>query len=65
MIGLKIADHLNKEQKEKLNQINESKTSRQSKVSKMKKEERIDWADIMGMNRDRYCRGKGGAMRRK
>lgn len=48
---MRIADHLNKEQKKKLD--------------KLKKEEKIDWKEIMGMNRDTYKRGKGGAMRRR
>ncbi|MDQ0228426.1 hypothetical protein [Metabacillus niabensis] len=48
---MRIADCLNKEQKKKLD--------------KLKKEEKIDWKEIMGMNRDTYKRGKNGAMRRR
>lgn len=49
---MKIVDHLDKEQKRKLNQLKQNK-------------EKINWHDIMGMNRDTYRRGKGGAIRRK
>ncbi|HFK2719161.1 TPA: hypothetical protein ACG1DY_005012 [Escherichia coli] len=62
---MKIADHLNKDQKDKLNQFKGKKTSKKKHSPKKKKEERVDWVDIMGMNRDRYTRGKGGAMRRR
>ncbi len=47
---MKIADHLNKEQKKQLD--------------KLKKEEKIDWKEIMGVNRDTYKR-VNGAVRRK
>lgn len=47
---MRVADHLNIEQKKKLD--------------KLKKEEKIDWKEIMGMNRDTYKR-VNGAMRRK
>lgn len=50
VIGLWIADHLNKEQKKKLNKI--------------KKEEKINWSEMMGINRQTYKRVRG-AIRRK
>lgn len=50
VIRMRIADHLNKEQKKKLD--------------KLKKKEKIDWKEIMGMNRDTYKR-VNGAVRRK
>lgn len=53
---MKIKDHLTNEQQEKLNQI--------PKKKKRKKEERVDWVDIMGMNRETYKR-HNGAIRRK
>lgn len=47
---MKLKDHLDDDQKKKLNEL--------------KKEERINWKEIMGMNRDTYKR-KNGAIRRK
>ncbi len=47
---MKIADHLNKEQKMKLD--------------KLKKEEKINWREMMGINRQTYKRVRG-AIRRK
>jgi hypothetical protein len=32
---------------------------------KKKKQEKVNWAEIMGMNRPRYFRGRGGAFRQK
>lgn len=55
---MKLSDHLTKEQQRKLNQ--KIKPQR-----KRKRKENIDWKDIMGMNRDTFKRGKGGAIRRK
>lgn len=36
-----------------------------SKKKQKKKTEKIDWIELMGMNRDTYKRSKGGALRRK
>ncbi len=58
---MKLADHLNANQKEQLNKIKAKKRKR----TKKKKPEKVDWAEIMGTNRDTYRRGKGGAIRRK
>lgn len=63
---MRFAKHLNIEQLDILNQLKKPKPSeKKHSPKKKKKEERVDWIDIMGMNRDRYTRGKGGAMRRK
>jgi hypothetical protein len=51
---MKLADHLSKEQQRKSNQHRHKK----------KHKERIDWHDLMGVNRDTYKRGRGGAIRR-
>jgi len=40
-------------------------TPKQKQPDKKPKEEKVNWKEIMGMNRDRYGRGPGGAMRRK
>lgn len=58
---MKIADHLNNEHKRKHEQIKKPKKKAKSKP---KKEEKVDWADIMGVNRDTYKRNRG-AIRRK
>ncbi|WP_172799270.1 hypothetical protein [Bacillus sp. FJAT-29814] len=52
---MKIADHLSDEQIKQLKNI---------KSPKKKKQERVNWPEIMGMNRDIYTR-KNGAVRRK
>jgi hypothetical protein len=57
---MKIADHLSTEQKQQLDNMNTPKKKR-----KKKKEEKVNWIDIMGMNRDRFGRGRGGALKRK
>jgi hypothetical protein len=45
-------------------QLMEWKRKNQPKPkSKKKKQERVNWAEIMGMNRPRYKRAKGGAWR--
>jgi len=71
---MRLEDHLNDKQKKQLNKIrvslpkpkNKKKNKDNNKSSTAKKkEEKVDWVDIMGMNRDTYRRGKGGAMRRK
>ncbi|WP_090873169.1 hypothetical protein [Oceanobacillus limi] len=54
VIEMKVKDHLSKQQHEKM----------KSKY-KNHKPERIDWHDLMGMNRDTYKRGRGGAIRRR
>jgi hypothetical protein len=56
---MKIADHLSTEQKQQLDNMNTPKKKRK------KKEEKVNWIDIMGMNRDRFGRGRGGALKRK
>jgi Fe-S cluster assembly ATPase SufC len=56
--GMKIRDHLSEEQKKKLNY-------KPKKKQKSMKEEKVDWADIMGTNRQTLRRGKGGAMKRR
>lgn len=47
---MKIADHLSEQQKKQL--------------EKVKKEEKVNWKEIMGMDRDTYKRVRG-AVRRK
>lgn len=48
---MKMSDALHKEQKKKPNDKDQ--------------DEKINWSEIMGTNRQRLKRGKGGAMRRK
>lgn len=55
---MKIADHLNDDQKQKLNQINKRKKKKNKKLSA------YELRDLMGQNRDTYER-RGGAIRRK
>lgn len=40
-------------------------TPKQKQPKKPKKEEKVNWFEIMGMNRDTYKRGPGGAIRKK
>ncbi|WP_139193030.1 hypothetical protein [Anaerobacillus alkalilacustris] len=61
---MKLSDHLSNEQRDQMNSMRKSKPKPQQPKPK-KKKEKVNWADLMGMNRDRFCRGKGGAMRRK
>lgn len=55
---MKIADHLNKDQKQKLNKINKRKKKKSRKLNE------YELRDLMGQNRDTYER-RGGAIRRK
>lgn len=62
---MKLIDHLNHEQRkhmEKLRKSNKppSKKKRKGKV----KEEKVNWSDIMGTNRDTFKR-VGGRLRRR
>lgn len=57
---MKLKDHLTKEQVKQLGKMKKKK-----KRNKQPKEEKVDWINIMGMDRDRYSRGRGGAIRRK
>ncbi|WP_169749082.1 hypothetical protein [Ornithinibacillus californiensis] len=52
---MKLADHLSREHRKKLNKHRHKK----------QRKERVDWNDIMGVNRDTYRRGRGGVIRRK
>ncbi|MEK5390198.1 hypothetical protein NSQ59_07410 [Margalitia sp. FSL K6-0131] len=65
---MKLAVHLDKDTRKKLEKMGKKKKppSNKKKPPKKKcKEEKINWPDIMGMNRDIFKRGKGGAIRRK
>lgn len=60
---MKMEDHLSSDTKKSMYQ-----KSNQNKSSKPKKKEKLskrDLVDLMGMNKDRYGRGRGGAIRRK
>jgi hypothetical protein len=71
---MKFADHLSKKDIQKFNSIRraaENKKEHKPKKPKVKqpnkpkkKDEKVDWIDIMGMNRDIYTR-RNGAVRRK
>jgi hypothetical protein len=62
---MRIADHLSKEQKQQLEKIKSPKKKHPStNATPKKKEEKVNWHEIMGTNRDIYKR-KNGALRRK
>lgn len=71
---MKFADHLSKKDIQKFNQLRraadkEHKAKRKdnhpvTQPKPKKKDERINWSEIMGMNRDIYTR-RNGAVRRK
>jgi len=52
VIVMKVKNHLNTEQ-----------LSHLEKMGKCK--EKVNWKDVMGMNRQTLKRGRGGAMKRK
>lgn len=52
VIGMKIINHLNTDQLRHL-----------EKMGKLK--EKVNWKNVMGMNRQTLKRGRGGAMKRK
>jgi hypothetical protein len=64
---MKLSDHLSDKQKRELRQINlpKGKKPKQPKKKPKKKEEKVNWHEMMGINRDTFKRGKGGAIRRK
>ncbi len=66
---MKFADHLSKETNKKLNEIRSSSiVEKQPEPTPKKKTEQLSRKDIeelMGMNRDRFGRGRGGSLRRK
>ncbi|WP_187441982.1 hypothetical protein [Sutcliffiella horikoshii] len=53
---MRIADRLPDDQRQKLQGMNKKKRKR--------KPEKVDWHDIMGMNRDTFKRSKGAIRRR-
>lgn len=55
---MKLEDHLSKESKQTLNKV------KSPKKKKKRKPEKVNWEEIMGMNRDTYTR-RNGAIRRK
>lgn len=55
-------DQLSSEQRQKLKAL--SKQNKPPSKKKKRKPERVDWNEIMGMNRDTYKR-HNGAIRRK
>jgi predicted RNA-binding protein len=64
--GMRIADLIPKEQKQQLGQIKSPKKDKHQKPKpktkpKPKKEEKVNWYDIMGHNRQVLRRKKGGA----
>jgi hypothetical protein len=66
---MRIADHLSPEQKKQLDKMKSPpEKKRKTKVQpkpKSKKQESVNWPEIMGMNRDRFYRGRGGAFKSK
>ena len=60
---MKLEDHLTTEQLKQLGKMSKKKKKKRNK--QQPKEEKVNWINIMGMDRDRYSRGRGGAMRRK
>jgi hypothetical protein len=69
VIEVKLSDHIKENDRQKLNQMTGTMKKRKGKRKpkpqpQQKKEERVDWIDIMGMNRDTYKR-VNGAVRRK
>ncbi|WP_409297737.1 hypothetical protein V1498_06780 [Peribacillus sp. SCS-26] len=69
VIEVKIGDHISNQDRSKLKQVTGQMKKRKGKRKKnpkpqVKKDERVDWIDIMGMNRDTYKR-VGGAVRRR
>ncbi|WP_155925616.1 hypothetical protein [Bacillus sp. UNC438CL73TsuS30] len=57
---MRIADRLSDEQKRQLEKI-KSPSNKDNK----RKQEKVDWNEIMGVNRDRFYRGRGGAFKSK
>lgn len=55
---MKIGDRLPREQVQQVNNKVNDKKKR-----KRKRKEKVNWKEMMGINRDTYKRGKGGAMR--
>jgi hypothetical protein len=63
---MKIIDHLDEETKKKLNKRRRRKRKKKANADPLKEKlTKKDIVELMGMNRDRYKRGKGGAIRRK
>lgn len=58
---MKIKNHLTTEQVKHLGKMGKKKKRKKQQP----KEEKVNWINIMGMDRDRYSRGRGGAIRRK
>ncbi|MEH7503761.1 hypothetical protein V7152_17390 [Neobacillus drentensis] len=69
---MRLVDHLSEQQKKQINQMKKPKITlpkgnKNKKQPQQKKEilSEYDIKELMGMSRDTYKRGRGGAMRRK
>ncbi|MED3563456.1 hypothetical protein [Bacillus xiapuensis] len=60
---MKLIDQLSKEQIRQLNKLKEQLPKKKQKKKK-REQEKVNWEDLMGMNRDIYTR-RNGAVRRK
>lgn len=58
---MRVSELLTDEQKKQLDRIVDLSISH----NQNHRDSRKDWEHIMGKNRDRYGRGRGGAIRRK
>ncbi len=59
---MKLADHLSKDSIRKFNQLR--RAARNQKEKSKTKQEKVNWSEIMGTNRDTFKR-VGGRVRRK
>lgn len=61
---MKLADHLSKDSIRKFNQLRRAARNKKEKSKLKPKQEKVNWHDIMGTNRDTFKR-VGGRVRRK
>ncbi|MBU5214574.1 hypothetical protein [Heyndrickxia oleronia] len=61
---MKLADHLSKDSIRKFNQLRRAARNKKEKSKSKPKQEKVNWHDIMGTNRDTFKR-VGGRVRRK
>jgi hypothetical protein len=63
---MKVEDYLSKDTKSKLKKMRKRRKKRKKPGDPFKEKlSERDLKDLMGLNRDTYSRGKGGAIRRK
>jgi hypothetical protein len=65
VIAMRLEDHLDPATRDRLNKIRRRKKNKVKKDPLKRHYSERELKELMGLNRDRYERGRGGSLRRK